>query len=124
MKLYHTPGGSWAGTEKDWKAAMKAEGLDPKTAERKQVEVPTSKAELMEFLTFYNVRCIKPAQDQNRVNDVVPQPSPPAPQAAAGDTASTTVSPLPELFEAAPLRLQLDLAVAAIDRASERLVAA
>lgn len=116
MKLYHTPGGTWAGTEKAYNAAMKAEGLDPKTASRKQVEVPTSKAELMEFLTFYNVRCIQPATPSS---DVAPQeaaPQPPTPPAAG-----TTIPDLDAAFAAAPLPRQLALAVGAIDRADAAL---
>lgn len=119
MKLYHTPGGTWAGTEKDWKDAMKAEGLNPKDADRKQIEVPTSKAELMEWLTFYNVRCIEKPEAPHAV---VPQATPPAPQVPVGDTAPTTVSSLDELFDAAPLRQQLTLAVRAIDAADARLM--
>jgi len=62
MKLYTTPGGQWTGTEKDWKAALKSEGVDPKTyAGPVQVEVPTSKPGLLEFLTFHNVNVINPA---------------------------------------------------------------
>lgn len=56
MKLYPIPGGTWAGTEADWKKALKALGLDHKNFEAtKTREVPTGKKELMEFLTFYNV---------------------------------------------------------------------
>lgn len=56
MKLYPIPGGGWAGTEADWKAAMKAKGLNPKDFEAtKTREVPTGKKELMEFLTFFAV---------------------------------------------------------------------
>lgn len=55
MELYAIPGGDWAGTEKDYNAKMKARGLDPKTATRRKVDVPTNKAGLLEFLTFHTV---------------------------------------------------------------------
>lgn len=56
MKLYPVPGGIWTGTEAEWKKAMKARGLDAKAFEAtKSREVPTAKADLMEFLTFYAV---------------------------------------------------------------------
>jgi hypothetical protein len=56
MKLYPVPGGTWEGTEADWKKAMKAAGHDPKAFEAtKTREVPTGKKELMEFLTFFAV---------------------------------------------------------------------
>lgn len=124
MKLYCTPGGTWAGTEKDWKAAVRAEGLDPKDISRRIVEVPTSKAELMEFLTFYNVNCIGGplptlGVDVN-VNFEIAQPSTPAPS-SAGESRDTTVSDLDAAFTAAPIKQQLRLAVAAIDAADARL---
>lgn len=113
MKLYQTPGGTWAGNEKDYKAVMKAEGIDPKTVTRKQVDVPTDKAGLMEFLTFHNVNCINPR-------------AVPAPEVAGSDlppstpqslpAAPTTVSDLDAAFTAAPLRKQAELAVGFIDR--------
>lgn len=117
MKMYHTPGGKWAGTEKDWIKAMRAEGHDPKTAARKTIEVPTSKAELMEWLTFYDVRCI---ERPSASHAVVPQACP-APQAPVGDTCATTVPDLDTLFAAAPLRKQLRLAVTAIDMADAQV---
>lgn len=120
MKLYHTPGGHWSGTEKDWKAAMKAEGRDPKTATIKTREVPTDKAGLMEFLTFFNVRCIQPAAAT--VIEVAPQARPPAPQEPVVNGCATTVpGDLDALFLAAPLRKQLTLAVQAIDAADAQL---
>ena len=119
MKLYCTPGGTWAGTEKDWKAAVRTEGLDPKDISRRIVEVPTSKAELMEFLTFYNVNCIGGPLDVN-VNFEIASPSTPAPS-SAGESRDTTVSDLDAAFTAAPIKQQLRLAVAAIDAADARL---
>lgn len=118
MKLYTTPGGTWAGTEKDWIKAMKAEGQDPKTASRKTIEVPTSKAELMEWLTFYDVRCI---ERPSASHAVAPQAAPPAPQAPVGDTGASTLPDLDTLFAAAPLRKQLRLAVTAIDMADAQV---
>ena len=123
MRLYCTPGGTWAGTEKDWKAAVRAEGLDPKDISRRIVEVPTSKAELMEFLSFYNVNCIGGplalGVDVNVNFEIVP-PSTPAPS-SAGESRDTTVSDLDAAFAAAPIKQQLRLAVAAIDAADARL---
>ena len=56
MKLYPIPGGTWAGTEADWKKAMKARGLDPKAFEAtKTRDVPTGKPDLLEFLNFFAV---------------------------------------------------------------------
>lgn len=112
MKLYQTPGGTWAGSEKDWKTAMKAEGSDPKAATLKTIEVPTSKAELMEFLTFHNVNCIAPRSSSAVAPQEQKAPLTPAP---AADT--TVPGDLDALFAAAPLRKQLTLAVLAIDAA-------
>lgn len=107
MKLYCTPGGTWAGSEKDYKAAMKAEGSDPKVADRRQVDVPVDKAGLMEFLTFHRV---------NPINPAIPS-SAPAPVSAAPATPGTTVSgaSLDEMFLAAPLGQQLTLAAIACE---------
>lgn len=71
MKLYPVPGGTWAGTEADWKKALKALGLDPKNFEASKTrEVPTGKKELMEWLTFYSV-------DVYRLGDGgIPAPAP------------------------------------------------
>lgn len=93
MKLYQTPGGTWAGSEKDWKAAMKAEGADPKAMTRNTVDVPVSKAELMEFLTFHNVNVLNPrvapAAEPVGGGETPPTPSPSAaptsPPAAEGN---------------------------------------
>lgn len=64
MKLYPIPGGGWAGTEADWKAGMKARGLNPKDFEAtKTREVPTGKKELMEFLTFFAVDVYRTGTD-------------------------------------------------------------
>jgi hypothetical protein len=111
MKLYQTPGGTWAGSEKDWSDAMKAEGLSPKAyKDRKTVEVPTSKAALMEFLTFHNVNVVNPAP--------VAAPQPPLPPARPPE-ATTASQPLDldDLFEAAPLAQQLHLASLACENA-------
>ena len=139
MKLYTTPGGQWAGTEKAWKTAMKAEGLDPKTYDgRRQIEVPTSKAELMEFLTFYNVNVINPGAHP-AVEAAGGGASPPAPSPAVPDVEAlralhnpdaapavppapaTTVPDLDDLFEAAPLARQLHLASLACENARNRI---
>ena len=93
MKLYQTPGGTWAGSEKDWKAAMKAEGADPKAMTRNTVDVPTSKAELMEFLTFNSVNVLNPreavASEPAGGGETPPTPSssavPASPPAAEGN---------------------------------------
>lgn len=139
MKLYTTPGGQWAGTEKDWKAALKAEGIDAKTYDgRRQIEIPTDKAGLMEFLTFYNVNVIDPGAHP-AIEAVGGGASPPAPSSAAVDVEalralhnpeaapppptvpSTTMSDLDELFEAAPLARQLHLASLACENARNRI---
>lgn len=122
MKLYCTPGGTWAGNEKDWKDAMKDEGLDPKAATRKIVEVPVSKAELMEWLTFHNVNPIAPRalSAQPAIAPPVSNPTPPAP--AAGGHPIPQGSALDDAFAAAPLGQQLDLASIAVSNARERLV--
>lgn len=144
MKLYTTPGGQWAGTEKNWKAALKAEGIEPKTyTGRSQIEVPTSKPELLEFLTFYSVNVIAPRGDAS----AAAAPMPPMPAAAAVTTVTdvealraqhnpgsvehlsppATVSQivtntagqvinLDELFVAAPIPKQVELAVGLLDR--------
>lgn len=118
MKLYQTPGGTWAGSEKDWKAACKEEGTDPKTCARKIVEVPVDKAGLMEFLTLHSVNVISPARhrvvSQGSVAGNAPPPAP---------AADTTVpkSDLDALFEAAPLGQQLTLAAIACENAYKRI---
>jgi hypothetical protein len=118
MKLYCTPGGTWAGNEKDWKAALKAEGIDHKTVTQKVVEVPTSKPELLEFLTFYNVNCVSPGQTGE---PPAPQ-APPSPQPVASPAPTgVSASDLDQLFAAAPIGQQLRLAVAAIDHADVRI---
>lgn len=119
MKLYCTPGGQWAGTEKDWKAQLKAEGIDPKNyTGRKQVDVPVAKADLMEFLTFHNVNVISP-RGGPPVADVAGAAASPPPPAPA---APTTMS-LDALFEASPVTNQLRLAVLAIDNATAQISA-
>lgn len=119
MKLYCTPKGNWAGTEKDWKDAMKAEGSDPKTASRKTVEVPTSKPGLLEFLTFHNVNVINPR------GAPAPEPAGSAPptQPPAALPAGTDLDAInPDaFFNALPVLTQLRLAVAAIDAADNAL---
>lgn len=107
MKLYVTPGGTWAGTEASWKAAVKAEGLDPKKLERRQVDVPTSKAELMEFLTFHGVSPIG-----GRALLTLPTAS-----AVAAQIVGAPIPDLDELFEAAPVETQLKLAISALNNA-------
>lgn len=111
MRLYCTPGGTWAGTEKDWKDAMRAEGCDPKRAERKIIDVPTSKAELMEFLTFYNVNVIAPRTSPDVGHGHAP---PPIEQPVAGTP--TTIPDLNAAFAAAPITVQVELAVNLLDR--------
>lgn len=120
MKLYCTPRGTWAGTEKDWKDAMKAEGSDPKTAERKLVEVPTSKPELMEFLTFHNVNPLNPrgAHAPEPAGSVaIPTEEPPAAALPAG-TDIDAINP-DAFFNALHLTTRLRLAVTAIDDADK-----
>lgn len=128
MKLYPIPGGTWAGTEADWKKAMKARGLDPKAFEAtKTREVPTAKADLMEFLNFFGV-------DVYRTGDAAPttvsseptvdvealrrEHNPDAPDLAPPPApAKVDTFDLDELFTAAPVGQQLRLAVVAIDAA-------
>lgn len=125
------PGGDWAGTEADWKAKMKAKGLDPKLATRKTIEVPTGKKELMEFLTFYNVDvCRLPVGEPQPTVDVealraqhnpgavtVPPMSAEELEVASHGPITPTPVDLDQLFGAAPVSTQLRLAVQAIDRA-------
>lgn len=115
MKLYQSPGGTWCGTEKAFNAALKAEGIEPKTyAGRKIVEVPVSKADLMEFLTFHNVNVVSPTRS------VPPEEFSPSPLVVA-PAAPTTVPDIDELFGKAPLSTRLRLAVGAIDAADAKL---
>lgn len=115
MRLYCTPGGTWAGSEKDYKAAMKAEGADPKSVDRKQVDVPTSKPELMEFLTFHRVNPINPNAS---ISGTTVSDSEPVAAFAVSGAASAA---LDELFEAAPLARQLHLAALACENARARI---
>lgn len=143
MKLYTTPGGQWAGTEANWKAALKREGIDPKTyTGRSQVEVPTSKPALLEFLTFNNVNVISPgAISADAAGGGAPPPAPPpaapdvevlralhnpdpaiavTPQLGSnGPTlvAFTTMPDLDAAFMAAPISKQLALAEYAVSAA-------
>lgn len=113
MRLYVTPGGNWQGTEKNFNAALKAEGLDPKTYDgRRQVDVPTSKPELLEFLTFHGVNPIAGSAtlSASRVTTGVKH----AP--AAPVVAPTTIPDLDAAFMAAPVAKQVELAVALLDR--------
>ncbi len=120
MKLYCTPGGTWAGSEKDYKAAMKAEGSDPKLAPRRQIDVPVDKAGLMEFLTFHRVNPIAPAPlaavpaMSDNGPTFVPAPGPVT-------TVSNGAADLDELFDAAPLARQLHLAALACENARTRI---
>lgn len=103
MKLYPIPGGGWAGTEADWKAGMKARGLNPKDFEAtKTREVPTGKKELMEFLTFFAVDVYRtgtaaPAAPADTVVDVEAlraehNPDPAAPRTPVETTTEATLS--------------------------------
>ncbi len=119
MQLRQTPGGTWCGTEKDWKTAMKAEGIDLKTyAGRVFVDVPVDKKGLMEFLTFYGVSCVAPtAPAAPDVPIIVAQAEgaplpPPAPVVFSSQDVD-----LDALFQAAPLGQQLTLAGIAVENA-------
>jgi len=113
MKLYCTPGGTWAGSEATYKAAMKAEGSDPKAQDRKQIEVPVSKAELMEWLTFHNVNPINPQRNAGvRTN---------TPAISSTTIPNAPISDLEAAFNAAPIEQQLKLATLAIGEAEMRL---
>lgn len=108
MKFRQTPGGTWCGTEKDYRTALKSEGIDPKKyTGREFVEVPTDKAGLMEFLTFHGVNVINP-----RTLLEVPTTS-----AVAAQIVGAPIPDLDELFEAAPVETQLKLAISALNNA-------
>jgi len=146
MKLYPIPGGTWAATEADWKAGMKAAGLNPKDFENTKFrDVPTGKKELMEFLTFFAVDPYRlpggattvssaPAVD---VEALRRQHNPDAPDLAptavvdVGAAVVAADAPIPddrappltsnskllaELFTEAPIKVQAELAVGFIDR--------
>lgn len=128
MKLYPVPGGIWAGTEADWKAALKAKGLDHKhfrDSDGKPLtrEVPTGKKELIEFLTFFAVDVFRtggaptpttvPAVDVEALRrQHNPEGAEPAPAPAPAEFHGT----LEQQFVAAPLKVQAELAVGLIDR--------
>lgn len=123
MRLYPIPGGDWAPTEADWKKAMKARGLDPKQFEAtKTREVPTGKKELMEFLIFFGVDVYRTGVGAP-AEAVVAGPDPDAPPAPKPAGIKSPIElgyqplNLPELFEAAPIRVQAELVVAFADRA-------
>lgn len=128
MKLYTTPGGQWAGTEKDWKANLKSEGIDAKTyTGRKQIDIPTDKAGLMEFLTFHNVNVINPGTVQAVEPNVVEAALPvdvealralhnPEASPTPVPAAPTTVTDIDTLFVTAPITKQVELAVGLLDR--------
>lgn len=123
MRLYPCPGGTWEGTEADWKKAMKAQGLDPKLFEdTKTREVPTAKKDLLEFLNFFAVDVFRTTEATVPVVDVgalraLHNPS-------ADDSAPPPVAvhfDLDAAFEAAPIGQQLRLAVVAIDTANAEI---
>lgn len=140
MKLYPVPGGTWEGTEADWKKALKAKGLNPKDFETtKTREVPTGKKELMEFLTFFGVDVYRtgtttptPPVDVDALraihNPDGVRPSALAEQTTVSETsgfvtAEERAAPdygvpgtLEAEFEAAPVRRQAGMVVAFIDR--------
>jgi hypothetical protein len=144
MKLYPIPGGTWAGTEADWKREMKAKGLNPKEYPNPTREVPVAKKELMEFLTFFAVDVYRlpggaaptvtataqvdvdalRALHNPTASDIVAAAQPAevsALAAATGDTNLTVTSTeLAALFEAAPIRVQAELLVGFADRAVAR----
>ncbi len=116
---------------------MKAKGLNPKDFEAtKTREVPTGKKELMEFLTFYAVDVYRIGGDTVVSGSAVdvealraqhnPDPGaafatpeqlphgfgePPAPPPLTINATDLTTA-----FEAAPIKLQAELAVGLIDR--------
>ena len=123
--IYQTPKGQYAASEKEWREKMKAEGSDPKQASRKSINVPTAKADLMQFLEFHNVNLLYPVPPRLVVPEGLDAPLPDSP----GDVIEvrpTTVTEAPgdldALFEAAPIRQQLRLAVSAIDAADVALL--
>lgn len=119
MLLYCTPGGTWAGNEADYKKALKAEGIDPKSVNRKQVEVPVKKADLLEFLTFHGVNPIGGRAPQVTGGEAPPTPlaSPPvAPAAPAVSSASVA-----DQVEALPITAQIDILVGIADRAHKAI---
>lgn len=137
MKLYCTPGGQWSGTEKDWKAQLKAEGIEPKNyTGRRQIDIPTDKAGLMEFLTFYNVNvtgagfvagaeipaAAAPLPAAAGVDLAAmqamfdPNAIPPAPDRQIIEVPDTQVISIDEMFRAAPIPKQVELAVGLLDR--------
>lgn len=110
MKLYRTTNGTWVGTQKDWKDTQRAEGNDA-AGLPDPVEVPiTPKEDLIRFL-----------------NDLTTGQ---APQAAPAPVTTPTIIhaegpiDLDELFEKAPMKQRLRLAVAAIDAADDLLTKA
>lgn len=149
MKLYPLPGGDWAGTEADWKKAMKAQGLDPKLFEAtKTREVPTGKKELMEFLIFFGVDVYRLPGGATQAATPVDvealralhnpgagvKPSELAAIADGGEKpfergfeagtqrVANSRPDLDQMFEAASISHQLQLAVNAIDRADAALL--
>lgn len=137
MRLYPVPGGTWEGTEADWKKAMKAKGLDPKAFEgTKTREVPTAKKDLMEFLTFFGVDVYRTGTGSPTTVPDEPEVDVEALRAIHNPTAAQQVAkqipcghgdapddrgPVPsgtlaEMFAAAPIKVQAEIAVAFIDR--------
>ena len=111
MKLYQTPGGLWAGTQADWKAAMRHEGAEGRIEEL-TVDVPTDKPGLIEFLLFHGVNTLHPCGTLVAAH-VVQHLTPDV------DVPETTIRSmtLDELFEAAPLGQRLTLAALALEDA-------
>lgn len=130
MKLYAIPGGTWAGTEADWKRQMKAAGHNPKDFEAtKTREIPTAKAELMEFLNFFAVDVYRsgttrPVAAPDTVVDVeaLRAEHNPDPAATIDDQPlDTTKFDLDAAFRAAPLGQQLTLASLACEAGYQKL---
>lgn len=102
MRLYKTTIGQWAGTQADARTFKATHGVD-----FEQVEVPTDKPGLLDFLNRHAVGSILlgPATDDA---------TPTAP--------SLAVEPMTEdAFEALPLAMQLHLAALALENARQRI---
>lgn len=104
MRLYRTTIGQWAGTQSDARLFKATHGVD-----FEQVDVPTDKAGLLEFLNRHEVG----ASDRTATADHKP--------AEARETARDCEPMTEDCFEALPIAMQLHLAALAVENARSEI---
>jgi hypothetical protein len=109
MKLYLCQDGTYAGTQADAKLRGK---------QFEQVEVPTDKEGLLSYLNQM-VNAVEDLRPADEFTTVVERQDPPVEETEEPQTLN--LSYLQTFFDQAPITLQLELAVRAIDAADKQL---